>query len=321
MNQLLLGTFVILVSSLSFANSSAKVAGAAWPREIVSKLQSKNLYHAFCASPAGIQTSRSCKAFSKLTDSKLQWPKATISDGVITLNDGKRSIKLKRTKEVTQFEINHKVINIADHRDGQSLYRAIAEVTPKIAVHSLWMNIAYAEWYPGEATTYDLMSVAAHQLVSATSDAETCNAAHEFAKQCAINIDTHPESGLFNHFLKKLSKAGTLSKDDKRMFLSSIESLRYELVRMRNLTKGFDKKTEALVNCPSLVDSTKNSSGAEEVINCAKNLEAGIGDMNALEEFVESTVINEKITEIKAEIQTYTQKGMNSSSSNSDGVR
>lgn len=308
MNQLFLGVFVTLVSSLSFAKPSAKIAEATWPKEIVSNLQAKNPYQAFCKEPAGVQTARSCQAFSKLKDSKQKWPKATISEGIITLNDGKRTVQLKRTKEATRFEINNKVIDLANHRDGQSLYRAIAELTPKVAKGSFWMNAAYAEWYPEDATTYDLMSVAAHQIVSSTSDSETCKAAYEFTKQCAVNIDTHSENTLFRHFANKLSDGSSFSPDDQRMFLSSIENLRYELYRMRNLTKGFDKKTDALVNCPSRFSSTKNTSAANDVIECAKTLEDGIRDMQVLQDVVEATHVTEKMNEVKAEVQTYTNK-------------
>lgn len=279
MNYLFLGSLITFVSSVCFAHQTPT-----WPKEVVHKLKSKDPQNAICTSSGlGLQTKAACSAFSKDTESSgKKWPTVTLKNGNITLSDGTRTIEIKRTDVPTRFEINNKTVELAEHRNFQSLHRAISSSLPKVAVRrSLWINSAQAQWSEEGMTVYERMARAAHFLISATSDQEACEAAHKFIKACAVNIEEDPDVTLFKHFTNKLAQGRKLTADDKRMFTASLETLRYSLFKMRNLTAGFDKKTDALLACPS-VSQAQNRSAANDVIDCAQRLEGGIEDMGEL---------------------------------------
>lgn len=316
MNQLFLGLVFGIVSSASLT----KAESLAWPKEVVIKLQSKNPQQALCNSPLGIQSQQACSAFKKSKNlSQQKAPTVTLKEGILFLTDGRRTLQLKRTATPTQFEINNKIVDLANHRTFEGLHKAISTLTPKVALRSFWINTAEAQWLPGEETVYDLMSYYAHQVVSSTSDLETCKAAQEFTKQCSVNIEKSPDITLFRHFLEKLSEGKAFSAEDKRMFSNSAENLRYELYRMRKLTVGFDKKTDALLGCPS-TRPAPGRSAANDVIECAKSLESGMKDIAELPALVDQLDKESaaKVEDIKKETNSLTQKP---SSNNTTGSR
>ncbi|MFV8258094.1 hypothetical protein ACNQKP_09815 [Bdellovibrio bacteriovorus] len=322
MNQLFLGLIFGIVSSAAIS----KAESLTWPKEVVTKLQAKNPQQALCNSPLCIQSQQACAAFNKNKNLNQQKaPTVTLKEGLLILTDGRRTLQLKRTATPTQFEINNKIIDLADHRSFEILHKAINALTPKVAMRSFWINTAEAQWRPGEETVYDLMSVYAHQVVTSTSDLETCKAAQEFTKQCAVNIDKSPDTKLFKHFLDKLSEGKAFSAEDKRMFSNSAEILYVELYRMRKLTAGFDKKTDALLGCPS-TRPAPGRSVANDVIECAQSLESGMQDIAGLPALVaqldkESAA---KIEDIKRDTSALTQKSSPNSpqkSKRSEGTR
>ncbi|MNK86947.1 hypothetical protein D3C87_1068720 [compost metagenome] len=118
-----------------FASSSAFAAPApTWSKKMVEDLKTKTLQQTFCDNSAGFQTKAVCDYFGKdKNELSKKLISVSVQGNVLTLNDGKRTVEIKRLKDELQFEVNRKLIDMGELRDPAKLAKALQNALPKVA--------------------------------------------------------------------------------------------------------------------------------------------------------------------------------------------
>lgn len=266
---------------VTFLFSSVAIAASnptpVWPKDFNTEFKNKTFNQAFCEKPVGFQTQALCEHLKKNKNSLSEkLISMSVQGTVLTLQDGKRSVEIKRLKNPMQFEVNHKVLDLTQLREPTDLLVALNKALPKVAARSLWINSAYAleidSDTPGHAGE---MVRQAAVVLNFTVDNGLCERAKSFFLACEGNVDGTGEKSLYDIGVKNYD-ANQIenSKDDSLHFITSnADELVYRLHQMQPMVENLNNSEvrSRLRMCPAFTKGNKGRGDAEIDI-CAKTL-------------------------------------------------
>jgi|GEM_PF-7016649 hypothetical protein len=243
----------ILFSATAYAATNTPPA---WPKNFSKDLKDKTFHQAFCEKSPGFQTKALCNYMQKnsLNEKLIS---VSVQGETLTLQDGSRTVEIKRTKNELQFEINRKIIDLAILREPAQLLAALNKALPKVANNSLWMNSAHAQ---EETEHFSVMTNASAFILSATVDQGLCAKAKDFVIACTKNIEGFSGTTQFNISIDKYRAGKIKTSDDMylRWIISNTQEMIVLLYKMQELVNGLStpEVRQSLRQCPSIVDDT-----------------------------------------------------------------
>lgn len=242
---------IVFVLAQVFTASAFAAQNPAWPKAMVNDLKTKTLQQTFCENSPGFETKAACDFFGK--DKKALSQKlvsVSVNGAVLTLNDGKRTVEIKRLNDDLQFEINKKIIDVREYRQPAQLFAAIEKALPKVATRSLWLNSANAEEI--DSPVYTLMARASGWATLNAIDDSACSSIDDFIKACEVNINSETELGKYKDGLlkpaQKLIDDKELNDWEFRTAIADLDVIAVKVHKMKSLTFGLINRSREANN-------------------------------------------------------------------------
>lgn len=279
-------TYLFLILIVPFGLSKQRIPD--FKPYVFSDLKNKTAEQAFCSNSKNFQLKLACDEIKK-SDEKLNW---IIPDVEIT---SKTSFKIRsrtgfvnveRGSMMTEFIINRKKINLADHTTILSLRDAIVQTLPKVAHFSFWMSKAYAQSQPNQGLTYDQVAMAISLLLKSNQNEEICSAAINLARVCVDfpkeSVGSRSLTGIIEKINKRMMTLNPMSTAQEKlaMRMTKLERVLFdgahslfksELLMLSQGLNGAFVVSDQLKACPS-VEKEEGKTAKDDVGSCQKAL-------------------------------------------------
>lgn len=266
-----------LIPILLFTSLAQSETSYVWDKSIIEELKKNTVYDVFCKNPAGPLTSDLCdhtlknknQLNSKVKSIELENAKA------IRISSESQSVEISRGTSFNEFVINKKRYLLTASSSPEEIILKISELLPKVAVHSLFFNNAYAE----DSFGVEQLTTAVSLLIAQTTDSNICKSGKKIVDMCGDKLEDSIEKSPKGYDLlatiRNLSELNDYRSQVYALNHERAETLVKEMLSELEKTQDFLKKNEASVpknSCSLTTEDGKKLTTVEALQKCGEKL-------------------------------------------------